>query len=71
MPCLREIFVFLRERNIRFILATNNSTRTPQAYVDKLSGTGVSVSMKFGSSRRAQFWRANILARFTSSVCHR
>ena len=44
MPCLREFFAFLRERNIRFILATNNSTRTPQAYVDKLSGMGVAVS---------------------------
>lgn len=44
MPCLREFFAFLRERNIRFTLATNNSTRTPQAYVDKLSGMGVTVS---------------------------
>lgn len=44
MPCLREFFVFLRERNIRFILATNNSTRTPQAYVDKLAGMGVTIS---------------------------
>jgi HAD superfamily hydrolase (TIGR01450 family) len=44
MPCLREFFAFLRERNIRFILATNNSTRTPQAYVDKLAGMGVTVS---------------------------
>jgi HAD superfamily hydrolase (TIGR01457 family) len=44
MPCLREFFLFLRERHIRFILATNNSTRTPQAYVDKLAGMGVKVS---------------------------
>ena len=44
VPCLREFFAFLRERNIRFILATNNSTRTPQAYVDKLAGMGVTVS---------------------------
>jgi 4-nitrophenyl phosphatase len=44
MPCLREFFGFLRECNIRFILATNNSTRTSQAYVDKLAGMGVSVS---------------------------
>jgi HAD superfamily hydrolase (TIGR01457 family) len=43
MPCLREFFIFLRERQIRFILATNNSTRTPQAYVDKLAGMGVTV----------------------------
>lgn len=43
-PCLREFFAFLRERRIPFILATNNSTRTPQAYVDKLAGMGVTVS---------------------------
>ena len=44
MRCLQEFFTFLRERNIRFILATNNSTRTPQAYVDKLAGMGVTVA---------------------------
>ena len=44
MPRLREFFTFLRERSIAFILATNNSTRTPQEYVDKLAGMGVSVS---------------------------
>jgi 4-nitrophenyl phosphatase len=43
MPCLREFFAFLRERQIQFILATNNSTRTPQQYVDKLAGMGVTV----------------------------
>ena len=44
MPCLREFFAFLRERQISFILATNNSTRTPQEYVNKLAGMGVTVS---------------------------
>ena len=44
MRGLREFFAFLRERNIRFILATNNSTRTPQAYVEKLARMGVTVS---------------------------
>ncbi len=44
LPGLREFFAFLRERPIRFILATNNSTRTPQAYVDKLARMGVPVS---------------------------
>jgi 4-nitrophenyl phosphatase len=44
MPCLREFFTFLRERSIRFILATNNSTRTPQEYVDKLARMGVTIS---------------------------
>ena len=44
MPLLREFFDFLRERSIPFILATNNSTRTPQEYVDKLVRMGVTVS---------------------------
>lgn len=34
---------FLRGRGISFVLATNNSTRTPQQYVDKLSDMGVGV----------------------------
>jgi 4-nitrophenyl phosphatase len=44
MPGLCEFFAFLRERNIPFILATNNSTRTPEEYVAKLAGMGVTVS---------------------------
>ncbi len=44
MPCLSDFFTFLRERSIPFILATNNSTRTPQEYVEKLAGMGVTVS---------------------------
>ena len=44
MPMLPEFFCFLRERPIPFILATNNSTRTPQEYADKLAGMGVQVS---------------------------
>jgi 4-nitrophenyl phosphatase len=43
-PCLQEFFAFLRERSLRFTLATNNSTRTPQEYVKKLEGMGVKVS---------------------------
>ncbi len=44
MPRLRDFFDFLRERRIPFILATNNSTRTPQDYADKLARMGVQVS---------------------------
>jgi 4-nitrophenyl phosphatase len=44
MPMLCEFFEFLRERSIGFILATNNSTRTPQEYADKLARMGVQVS---------------------------
>jgi 4-nitrophenyl phosphatase len=41
---LCEFIAFLRERRISFILATNNSTRTPQEYADKLAGMGVQIS---------------------------
>ena len=44
MPYLCEFITFLRNRSIQFILATNNSTRTPQEYVDKLAKMGVSIS---------------------------
>jgi 4-nitrophenyl phosphatase len=43
-PCLREFFAFLRERPIPFILATNNSTRSPEEYTQKLARMGVRVS---------------------------
>jgi len=44
MPRLVEFFAFMRERPIKFILATNNSTRTSQEYADKLGQMGVTVS---------------------------
>ena len=44
MPGLIEFFAFLRERDIHFILATNNATRTARQYADKLAGHGVQVS---------------------------
>ena len=44
MPRLRELFDFLRERGIQFVLATNNSTKTPQERVEKLAGMGVIIS---------------------------
>jgi 4-nitrophenyl phosphatase len=43
VPCLQEFFAFLRRRSIPFILATNNSTRTPEAYTEKLARMGVEV----------------------------
>ncbi len=43
LPGLREFFALLRRRPIPFILATNNSTRTPQEVVEKLSGLGAEV----------------------------
>ncbi len=44
VPRLQEFFSFLREHKIPFILATNNSTRTPAQYVKKLAGMGVTIS---------------------------
>jgi 4-nitrophenyl phosphatase len=44
LPGLHEFFAFLRKRPIPFILATNNSTHTPQEYVDKLARMGVRIS---------------------------
>ncbi len=44
VPRLQEFFAFLRRRSIPCILATNNSTRTPEAYTAKLAGMGVEVS---------------------------
>lgn len=44
MPGLADFFAFMRERGIRFMLATNNSSRTPEEYVAKLAGMGVTVN---------------------------
>ena len=44
LPGLREFFAFLRERRLPFILATNNSSRTPREYVERLARMGVQVS---------------------------
>ena len=44
MPGLSDFFAFLRRRHIDFVLATNNASRTPGQYVDKLARFGVEVS---------------------------
>jgi 4-nitrophenyl phosphatase len=43
IPGTRGFISFLRERGIGFVLATNNSTQTPQQYVDKLASMNVSI----------------------------
>jgi 4-nitrophenyl phosphatase len=43
LPDLQAFFQFLRRRDIGFILATNNSSRTPEQYVEKLARFGVEV----------------------------
>ncbi|OIO85442.1 MAG: hypothetical protein AUK01_06180 [Anaerolineae bacterium CG2_30_57_67] len=40
---LPAIFAEIRRRGLKFVFATNNSTRTPQQYVDQLARLGVAV----------------------------
>jgi 4-nitrophenyl phosphatase len=44
IPGTNDLIDFLREQGIGFVLATNNATRTPQKFVDKLAKMGVDVS---------------------------
>lgn len=43
MPGLRELFAFLRSRQVPFVVASNNATRTPTDYQKRLAGLGVCV----------------------------
>jgi 4-nitrophenyl phosphatase len=43
LPGTAQFLAFLRRQQIGFVLATNNATRTPQQFVDKLAGMGVDV----------------------------
>jgi len=43
IPGAAQFIAFLRIQNLGFVLATNNSTRTPQQYVDKLAHMGIDV----------------------------
>lgn len=45
-PGLAAFFAFLEEREVSFVLATNNSSRTPEQYVDKLARLGVDVPLE-------------------------
>jgi 4-nitrophenyl phosphatase len=45
LPGLVEFFAALRKRQIRFVLATNNASRTPEQYVQKLAHMGVTVTV--------------------------
>lgn len=44
IPGTPEFLAFLRAQHIGFVMATNNSTRTPQQYVEKLAKMGVTIS---------------------------
>ena len=43
IPGTSAFLDFLRQERIGFVLATNNATRTPQQFVEKLAGMGVRV----------------------------
>lgn len=43
---LAEFFQILRDKNLPFVLATNNASHTPEQYVSKLAGMGVSIETK-------------------------
>ncbi len=43
IPGIVPFFQFLRERSIRFLLATNNSTLTPREYSEKMARMGVDI----------------------------
>jgi len=44
LPGLLPFFAFLRRKDIRFILATNNASQTPEQYLAKLAGMGVTIA---------------------------
>lgn len=44
-PGLHAFFALLHERELPFVLVTNNSSHTPQEYVDKLAGMGISTTI--------------------------
>ena len=46
MPGLVEFFKTLNDLDIRYILATNNASLTPEQYVTKLANMGVTMSQK-------------------------
>ncbi|HLF28496.1 MAG TPA: HAD-IIA family hydrolase [Anaerolineae bacterium] len=45
LPGIPEFFAFLRERDIRFVLATNNSSRTEAQYAGRLAAYGAPVAL--------------------------
>jgi 4-nitrophenyl phosphatase len=46
MPGLLVFFAFLRQNDIPYVLATNNSSRTPEQYAAKLAGFGAQVPVE-------------------------
>lgn len=46
LPGLARFFDFLQQRNIPFMLATNNASKTPLQYQNKLANLGVTIKQK-------------------------
>jgi 4-nitrophenyl phosphatase len=46
MPGLHRFFAFLRQNDVAFVLATNNSSRTPEQYAAKLARFGVQLPVE-------------------------
>jgi 4-nitrophenyl phosphatase len=46
LPGLRPFFDFLEQQDVAFTLATNNSSRTPEQYVEKLARLGARVPVE-------------------------
>jgi len=44
LPGLQAFFAALRQRGLKFVLATNNASQTPEQYLAKLANFGVTVS---------------------------
>lgn len=63
LPGLAPFFELLRNKQLPFVLATNNASLTQQQYIDKLSAMGVSVSadeVLTSSMATATFLRENL-----------
>jgi 4-nitrophenyl phosphatase len=45
LPRLQEFMAFLRREPVPFMMLTNNSTKTPQQYAEKLARMGVQISL--------------------------
>jgi 4-nitrophenyl phosphatase len=46
VPGFHNLFTFLHSRRIRFVLASNNATKSPAAYQQKLANLGVDVELE-------------------------
>lgn len=45
LPGIAEFFAFLRARGTRFVLATNNASRTEAQYVERLASYGATIAL--------------------------